>query len=94
MITNIVPIYNVENYIKECIDSILNQSYTNFELLLIDDGSIDSSFNICKEYESIDKRVKVYHKINGGVSAARNMGIETAKGDGITFIVSDVYKGQ
>lgn len=93
MITIIVPIYNVENYIKECIDSILNQSYTNFELLLIDDGSIDSSFNICKEYESIDKKVKVYHKINGGVSSARNMGIEKAKGEWITFIDSDDYIG-
>lgn len=91
MISIIVPIYNVENYIKECIDSILNQSYTNFELLLIDDGSTDSSFNICKKYESIDRRVKVYQKNNGGVSSARNMGLEKATGEWITFIDSDDY---
>lgn len=91
MISIIVPIYNVEKYIRKCIDSILNQSYINFELLLIDDGSTDSSFNICKEYESTDKRVKVYHKKNGGVSSARNMGLEKAKGEWITFIDSDDY---
>ena len=75
MISIIVPVYNVELYLKECIDSILSQDYTDFELLLIDDGSTDSSYHICKEYQSKDKRVKVLKKTNGGVSSARNLGM-------------------
>lgn len=93
MISVIVPVYNVELYLKECIDSILSQSYTDFELLLIDDGSTDSSYDICKEYESKDKRIKVYQKTNGGVSSARNMGIDNANGEWIVFIDSDDYIG-
>lgn len=94
MISIIVPVYNVELYLKECIDSILSQDYTDFELLLIDDGSTDSSYHICKEYQSKDKRVKVLKKTNGGVSSARNLGIEKAKGEWITFLDSDDYIGK
>lgn len=92
-ISVIVPVYNVEQYLSHCIDTILAQTFTDFELLLIDDGSTDSSYSICKKYESKDKRVKVYKKTNGGVSSARNHGIENAKGIWITFIDSDDYIG-
>lgn len=87
----IIPIFNAEQYLKTCINSIISQTYTHFELLLIDDGSTDSSYDICKEYESKDKRIKVYRKNNGGVSTARNLGIDKAKGEWIAFIDSDDY---
>lgn len=85
----IVPVYNVEKYLQECINSILSQSITDFELLLIDDGSSDKSGIICDEYASKDKRIKVFHKENGGVSSARNMGLDYARGKWISFIDSD-----
>ncbi len=85
----IVPIYNSEKYISECIESILNQTYENFELILIDDGSKDSSGDICRKYENQDKRVRYIYKENGGVSSARNYGIQCAKGDYIVFVDSD-----
>ena len=71
----IVPVYNVESYLKKCIDSILLQTYTNFELILIDDGSTDQSYEICDEYSLNDKRIKVIHKINEGVSKAHTPNI-------------------
>lgn len=89
MISIIVPIYNVEKYLRCCLDSILAQTYSDFELLLIDDGSADDSGRICEEYASTDSRIKVYHKINGGVSSARNLGLEKARGEWITFVDSD-----
>lgn len=76
----IVPIYNSEKYLCRCIDSILAQSYTDFELLLIDDGSKDASGKICDEYAARDTRVRVFHKENGGVSSARNLGLLNARG--------------
>jgi glycosyltransferase involved in cell wall biosynthesis len=85
----IVPVYNVDNYLVQCIDSILFQTYSNFELLLIDDGSTDSSSYICNKYAKKDSRVRVFHKDNGGVSSARNRGIEESKGDYIVFIDAD-----
>lgn len=88
-ISVIVPVYNTEAYLHKCIDSILNQSFTNFELLLIDDGSTDKSGQICDEYAKKDFRVKVFHKNNGGVSSARNIGLNNAKGQWVTFIDSD-----
>ena len=91
MISVIVPIYNSEKYMKKCIDSILSQTYSNFELILVDDGSTDDSSNICDEYSSLDERVIVIHKKNGGVSSARNRGIKEAKGDYISFVDSDDY---
>lgn len=72
----IVPVYNVEKFLRECIDSILAQSFTNFELILVDDGSIDNCPVICDEYADKDHRVKVIHKPNGGISSARNAGID------------------
>lgn len=90
-ISVIVPIYKVEAYIHRCIDSILSQTFTDFELLLIDDGSPDNSGKICDEYAKKDSRIKVFHKPNGGVSSARNLGIDNARGEWITFIDSDDY---
>ncbi len=85
----IVPVYNVEQYLSQCIDSILQQSFPYFELLLINDGSSDNSGVICDEYALKDNRIRVFHKQNGGVSAARNLGIENAKGQWVLFIDSD-----
>ena len=91
LITVIVPVYNVENYLNECIDSIINQTYTNLEILLVNDGSQDSSGKICDEYKGKDSRIKVMHKTNGGLSDARNFGLELAKGSYVTFIDSDDF---
>ena len=88
-ISVIIPVYNVENYLNYCIDSILLQTFTNFELLLIDDGSLDRSSIICDEYAEKDVRVRAFHKTNGGVSSARNLGIELSLGEWIVFIDSD-----
>lgn len=91
LISVIVPVYRVEKYLKKCIDSILEQTYRNMEIILVDDGSDDSCPDICEEYAKIDKRVKVIHQTNGGLSAARNSGIRAAKGKYISFIDSDDY---
>lgn len=85
----IIPVYNSERYLHECIDSVLVQNFTDYELLLVNDGSTDSSGEICDEYAAKDIRVRAYHKKNGGVSSARNLGIEKAQGQWITFIDSD-----
>lgn len=90
-ISVIVPVYNSELSLNRCIDSILSQNCKNFELLLIDDGSTDRSGEICEEYAQKDFRVKVFHKENGGVSSARNVGLDNAKGEWITFVDSDDY---
>ena len=87
----IVPVYNAEKYLNECVDSILNQDFTDFELLLIDDGSKDNSGKICDKYAHKDNRVRVFHKENGGVSSARNLGLDNAIGEYIIFIDSDDY---
>ena len=88
-ISVIVPVYNTEKYLHRCIDSILEQTFTDFELLLINDGSKDNSGAICDEYAQKDSRVRVFHKENGGVSSARNLGLDKANGEWITFIDSD-----
>ena len=88
-ISIIVPLYNVEQYLSCCIDSILVQSFMDFELLLIDDGSTDKSGIICNEYAKTDKRIKVFHKKNGGVTSARILGLEHASGDWIMFVDGD-----
>lgn len=88
-ISIIVPVYNVENYIHKCIRSILEQTYHNFELILIDDGSKDSSGRICDQYALEDKRIKVFHQKNKGVSIARNLGISKSSGNWLTFLDSD-----
>ena len=90
-ISVIVPVYNAERTLRECIDSILSQEFKDFELLLVNDGSKDGSAAICDDYAREDNRVKVFHKENGGVSSARNLGLDHAKGDWITFIDSDDY---
>lgn len=89
MISIIIPIYNGEKYLRRCIDSVLVQSFNDFELILVDDGSSDNSYNICYEYTRKDSRVKVLSQINSGVSEARNNGIQYARGEYITFIDCD-----
>ena len=89
LISIIVPIYNTEKYLHQCLDSILNQTYTNFEVLLVNDGSTDSSGIICQEYVENDSRFRYFEKNNGGVSSARNLGLERSGGAYITFIDSD-----
>lgn len=89
MISIIVPIYNREKYLSECIDSILVQSYSDFEVLLIDDGSTDRSGEICDEYAQKDARIRVFHKENGGVSSARNVGLDNVQGEWVCFVDSD-----
>lgn len=89
MISIIVPIYNTSSTIEKCIHSILNQSHTDWELLLIDDGSTDLSGEICEQFSKINNRIKTFHKQNGGVSSARNLGIINAKGDYVLFIDAD-----
>lgn len=89
LITVIVPVYKVEKYLNRCVDSILAQTYTNFECILVDDGSPDKSPVICDEYAKKDNRVRVIHKVNGGVSSARNAGLDAAKGEWVCFVDSD-----
>ncbi|MCM1261858.1 MAG: glycosyltransferase [Butyrivibrio sp.] len=89
LISVIVPIYNSELYLLRCIDSIINQTYQNLEIILVDDGSTDRSGEICDNYAKKDNRVKVIHKINGGLGSARNAGLEIAKGKFIGFCDSD-----
>jgi glycosyltransferase involved in cell wall biosynthesis len=91
LISIVVPVYNVESYLEKCIDSILNQSYSNFELILVNDGSTDNSGKICSDFEKKDSRIKVINKDNGGLSDARNHGIDIASGRYITFIDSDDF---
>lgn len=91
MISVVVPIFNVEKYLAECIESILNQTYTKFELILVNDGSTDNSLEICNQYSKKDNRIKIVNKKNGGLSDARNAGIDIAKGEYIIFIDSDDF---
>ena len=89
MISVIVPVFNVEHYLDRCIQSIVSQTYTNLEILLIDDGSDDNSAAICDEWAKKDSRIKAIHKTNRGLSDARNVGMASAKGDYIAFVDSD-----
>lgn len=91
MISVVVPIYNVEKYLAKCIESIIAQTYNNLEIILVDDGSTDNCGKICDDYAKKDQRIKVIHKANGGLSDARNAGIEAAKGYYIGFVDSDDY---
>ena len=85
----IVPVYKVEKYLPECIESVLAQTFTDFELILVDDGSPDNSGKICDAYAARDSRIRVFHKENGGVSSARNFGVKNARADCIAFLDSD-----
>ena len=89
LITIIIPIYNVEKYLSKCIESVINQTYKNLEIILIDDGSTDSSGIICNQYSKKDSRIKLIHIKNSGVSNARNVGLDNASGDWIVFVDSD-----
>jgi glycosyltransferase involved in cell wall biosynthesis len=89
LVTVIVPVYKVEPYLRRCLDSIVNQTYRNLEIILIDDGSPDNCGVICDEYAEIDKRIKVIHKKNGGLSSARNVGLDVFKGEYVSFVDSD-----
>lgn len=91
LVSVIVPVYKVEEYLNRCVDSILAQTYQNLEIILVDDGSPDNCGKICDQYAEKDNRIRVIHKENGGVSSARNKGIEVAQGEFITFIDSDDY---
>ena len=89
LVSVLVPVYNVEMYIRKCVNSIVNQSYTNLEIILVDDGSTDSSGLICDEYEKTDKRIRVIHQENGGLVCARKTAIKNCTGELICFIDSD-----
>ena len=91
LLSIIVPVYNSEKYVSVCIESILKQTYQNIEVILVDDGSTDESGKVCDEFEQADHRVRVFHKKNGGVSSARNLGIEKCRGRYVTFIDSDDF---
>lgn len=91
LITVIVPVYNVEKYLRRCLDSIIRQTYQNLEILCIDDGSIDNSGEICEQYAARDARIKVIHQENQGLSTARNRGLDAAEGEYIAFVDSDDY---
>ncbi|WP_242325297.1 glycosyltransferase family 2 protein [Faecalibaculum rodentium] len=89
LVSFIVPVYNVENYLVDCLESIVRQTYENIEIVLVNDGSTDRSPAICREYAAMDKRIKLINKQNGGLSDARNIGIDNARGQWITFVDSD-----
>ena len=90
-ISIIVPVYNVEKYLNRCVDSILNQTYRNLEIILVDDGSPDNCGAVCDAYAGLDPRIRVIHKPNGGLSDARNAGLDVATGEYVGFIDSDDF---
>ena len=89
LVSVIIPVYNVELYLRRCVESVISQSYHNIEIILIDDGSKDSSGTICDELRNTDGRIVVIHQINAGLSAARNKGIDVSHGDYLAFVDSD-----
>lgn len=91
LISVIIPVYNVEKYLARCLESVINQTYRNIEIILVDDGSTDNSGVICDEYVLRDSRIKVIHKTNGGASSARNVGLDIMQGQWVTFVDSDDY---
>ena len=93
-ISVIIPVYNAESTLRRCVDSVLAQTFTDFECLLINDGSKDRSGEICDEYAAGDSRIRVFHKENGGVSSARNLGLDNATGEWIAFVDSDDWVGE
>lgn len=94
LISVIVPVYNIENYLSRCVESILKQTYKNLEVILVDDGSNDSSAELCDDFKESDRRIKVIHKLNGGLGYARNSGLEIANGKYVVFIDGDDYVEQ
>ena len=91
MVSIIIPVYNGEKFISRCVDSVLSQTYSDFELILVNDGSKDNSGKLCDAYAQKDPRIRVIHQENGGVSRARNRGLDAAKGDVISFVDIDDY---
>lgn len=91
MVSVIIPVYNVQEYLARCVDSVLSQTYTDLEIILVDDGSLDMSGDMCDDYAHQDSRVRVVHKSNGGLSDARNAGLDVARGSYVTFIDADDY---
>ena len=91
LVSVVIPVYNVEEYVGRCINSIIAQTYKNLEIILVDDGSTDSSGAICDMYVKSDRRIKVIHKENGGLSDARNAGLKAMKGELVAFVDSDDY---
>ncbi|MBQ7792832.1 MAG: glycosyltransferase family 2 protein, partial [Clostridia bacterium] len=91
LISIIIPVYNAAHYFERCIKSVLEQTYKNLEIILIDDGSTDGSEKLCDQYKEIDDRIKVVHKKNGGQSSARNLGLTMITGDYVGFVDSDDY---
>lgn len=89
LVSVIIPVYNVEQYLKQCVDSVLSQTYQNIEIILVDDGSTDYSGDICDQYKSTDKLIRVIHQKNAGLSEARNQGVDSAIGDYVYFLDSD-----
>ena len=89
MVSIIIPIYNSEDFLDSCIESIINQNYKDFELILIDDGSKDNSWNICQQWVGKDCRINIYRQDNKGASSARNLGLDVAKGEWILYVDSD-----
>lgn len=91
LVSIIVPIYKVQEYLNECIESIVNQTYKNIELILVDDGSPDKCPQMCDEWAGKDNRIRVIHKENGGLSSARNAGLDIIKGEYVAFVDSDDF---
>ena len=89
LVSIVIPVYNVENYLEESIQSVLNQTYTNLEIILVDDGSTDSSGTICDKFAEIDVRIRVFHTENRGAALAKNFGVTQALGDYVLFVDSD-----
>lgn len=89
LVSVVVPVYNVSSYLEQCLDSVVNQTYKNLEIILVDDGSTDDSGAICDRYAEKDSRIQVIHKENGGLSSARNVGLERITGEWALFIDSD-----
>ena len=93
-ISVIIPVYNAEKYISDCLESVVRQTYKNLEILLIDDGSKDGSAGICQEWCKKDARIRLLQKENGGVSSARNLGLQEASGEYVTFVDADDWIGE
>ena len=91
LISVVIPVYNIEEYLERCVDSVCQQTYTNLEILLVDDGSTDGSGSLCERLAEADKRIRVFHKENGGSSSARNLGLSKAQGEYVGFVDSDDY---
>ena len=91
LISVVIPVYNIEEYLERCVNSICAQTYPNLEILLVDDGSTDGSGALCDALAEKDTRIRVFHKVNGGSSSARNVGVAQARGDYIGFVDSDDY---